>query len=128
MTFFESATGGSLGWKIKGSLDPTFEEVAFSLEPSTTSNPKIGEAKTPFGYHIIMVSFERLFPLLDISGTWFITGFIGRGAEIKNGQPHVFQRALVCTKEPAISDDSLNSFFIFPVMQDGHDTRPRVQP
>lgn len=50
------AAGGSLGWKTKGSLDPTFEEVAFSLQPSTTSSPIIGEAKTPFGYHIIMVS------------------------------------------------------------------------
>ncbi|KAL7946308.1 FKBP-like protein [Trichoderma barbatum] len=51
--------GGSLGWKTKGSLDPTFEEVAFSLEPSTTSSPKIGEAKTPFGYHIIMVEGRK---------------------------------------------------------------------
>ena len=50
-------TGGSLGWKSKGSLDPQFEEVAFALEPSTTSSPKIGEAKTGFGYHIIMVSY-----------------------------------------------------------------------
>ncbi|KAK4070167.1 uncharacterized protein Triagg1_6588 [Trichoderma aggressivum f. europaeum] len=56
---FLFAAGGSLGWKIKGSLDPTFEEVAFSLEPSTTSNPKIGEAKTPFGYHIIMVEGRK---------------------------------------------------------------------
>ncbi|QUC18567.1 uncharacterized protein UV8b_02808 [Ustilaginoidea virens] len=47
--------GGALGWKSKGSLDPRFEEVAFTLEPSTTSSPKLGEAKTEFGYHIIMV-------------------------------------------------------------------------
>ncbi|KAI9166760.1 ribosomal protein S22, S8 family [Paramyrothecium foliicola] len=47
--------GGSLGWKTKGSLDPAFEEVAFALEPSTTASPKIGEVKTGFGYHIIMV-------------------------------------------------------------------------
>lgn len=94
MIFFLFAAGGSLGWKIKGSLDPTFEEVAFSLEPSTTSNPKIGEAKTPFGYHIIMVSFERLFSLLGISGTRFITGFIGRGAQIKNGKPHVLSESI----------------------------------
>lgn len=50
------ASGGALGWKPKGSFDPKFEEVAFALDPSTTSNPKIGEAKTEFGYHIIMVS------------------------------------------------------------------------
>ncbi|KID79946.1 Peptidyl-prolyl cis-trans isomerase PIN4, partial [Metarhizium brunneum ARSEF 3297] len=49
--------GGALGWKTKGSLDPKFEEAAFALEPSTTNNPKIAEAKTEFGYHIIMVSF-----------------------------------------------------------------------
>lgn len=48
--------GGSLGWKIKGSLDPTFEEAAFALEPSTTGSPKFVEVKTGFGYHIIMVS------------------------------------------------------------------------
>jgi len=47
--------GGSLGWKTRGSLDPKFEEVAFALEASSTGNPKIGEAKTGFGYHIIMV-------------------------------------------------------------------------
>lgn len=51
--------GGSLGWKTKGSLDPKFEEVAFALEPSSTSSPKFAEVKTEFGYHIIMVSFCR---------------------------------------------------------------------
>jgi NIMA-interacting peptidyl-prolyl cis-trans isomerase 4 len=52
-------TGGALGWKVKGSLDPKFEEIAFALEPSTTNSPKYGEAKTEFGYHIIMVSMLR---------------------------------------------------------------------
>ena len=47
--------GGSLGWKSRGSLDPKFEQVAFNLEASSTGNPKYGEAKTGFGYHIIMV-------------------------------------------------------------------------
>ncbi|KFH48921.1 Peptidyl-prolyl cis-trans isomerase-like protein [Hapsidospora chrysogenum ATCC 11550] len=51
--------GGSLGWKAKGSLDPKFEEVAFALEPSSTSNPKIAEVKTKFGYHIIMVEGRK---------------------------------------------------------------------
>lgn len=51
--------GGSLGWKTRGSLDPKFEAVAFALEASTTSNPKIGEAKTEFGYHIIMVEGRK---------------------------------------------------------------------
>jgi len=51
--------GGSLGWKIRGSLLPAFEEVAFELEPSTTSNPKYGECKTNEGYHIIMVEGRK---------------------------------------------------------------------
>ncbi|EJT78820.1 hypothetical protein GGTG_03916 [Gaeumannomyces tritici R3-111a-1] len=51
--------GGSLGWKAKGTLKAEFEAVAFSLEPSTTSSPKIGEAKTAFGYHIIMVEGRK---------------------------------------------------------------------
>ncbi|GKT47934.1 peptidyl-prolyl cis-trans isomerase PIN4 [Colletotrichum spaethianum] len=44
------------GWKTKGSLDPKFEDVAFALTTSTTASPVYGEAKTEFGYHIIMVS------------------------------------------------------------------------
>jgi len=51
--------GGSLGWKARGSLDPQFESVAFALEPSTTASPKYGEAKTGFGYHIIMVEGRK---------------------------------------------------------------------
>ncbi|CAH0026936.1 unnamed protein product [Clonostachys rhizophaga] len=51
--------GGSLGWKTKGSLDPKFEEVAFALEPSSTSSPKFAEVKTEFGYHIIMVEGRK---------------------------------------------------------------------
>ncbi|KAH8894961.1 peptidyl-prolyl cis-trans isomerase PIN4 [Thozetella sp. PMI_491] len=51
--------GGSLGWKSKGSLAPQFEAVAFALETSTTGNPTIGEAKTEFGYHIIMVEGRK---------------------------------------------------------------------
>ncbi|TLS23041.1 uncharacterized protein PpBr36_06073 [Pyricularia pennisetigena] len=51
--------GGALGWKAKGTLKAEFEAVAYALEPSTTSNPKIGEAKTGFGYHIIMVEGRK---------------------------------------------------------------------
>ncbi|KAI1612219.1 peptidyl-prolyl cis-trans isomerase NIMA-interacting 4 [Exophiala viscosa] len=32
--------GGSLGWKVRGSLHGDFEKVAYDLEPSTTANPK----------------------------------------------------------------------------------------
>jgi len=48
-----------LGWKKRGDLDPTFEEAAFSLEASTTANPKYVEVKTGFGYHIIMVEGRK---------------------------------------------------------------------
>jgi hypothetical protein len=67
--------GGSLGWKAKGSLHPKFEEVAYALETSTTGNPKIGEAKTDFGYHIIMVS--RI-SLLKLTCVYAASNFISR--------------------------------------------------
>ncbi|KAL5337666.1 hypothetical protein BJX70DRAFT_368894 [Aspergillus crustosus] len=51
--------GGSLGWKIRGSLDSTFEKAAYELEPSTTGNPKYVDVKTGFGYHIIMVEGRK---------------------------------------------------------------------
>ncbi|KAM7223883.1 putative peptidyl-prolyl cis-trans isomerase nima-interacting 4 [Rhypophila decipiens] len=51
--------GGALGWKTKGSLAPEFEAVAYGLENSTTASPKYGEAKTEFGYHIIMVEGRK---------------------------------------------------------------------
>lgn len=52
-------TGGSLGWKTRGSLDGAFEKTAYELEPSSTSSPKYGEVKTGFGYHIIMVEGRK---------------------------------------------------------------------
>ncbi|MCJ1372588.1 Peptidyl-prolyl cis-trans isomerase pin4 [Loxospora ochrophaea] len=51
--------GGSLGWKVRGSLDAAFEKAAYDLEPSTTGNPKFGEVKTGHGYHIIMVEGRK---------------------------------------------------------------------
>ncbi|KAF6222660.1 hypothetical protein HO133_000707 [Letharia lupina] len=51
--------GGSLGWKVRGSLDAAFEKAAYDLEPSTTGNPKYVEVKTGHGYHIIMVEGRR---------------------------------------------------------------------
>ena len=52
-------TGGSLGWKIRGSLVAEFEKAAFDLEPSTTANPKWVEVKTGHGYHIVMVEGRK---------------------------------------------------------------------
>jgi NIMA-interacting peptidyl-prolyl cis-trans isomerase 4 len=40
-------------------LDPIFEAVAFELEASTVNAPKYAEAKTGFGYHIIMVDGRK---------------------------------------------------------------------
>jgi len=51
--------GGSLGWKLRGSLMGDFETVAYELEPSTTAKPKWGEVKTKEGYHILMVEGRR---------------------------------------------------------------------
>ncbi|EEQ83726.1 Peptidyl-prolyl cis-trans isomerase pin4 [Blastomyces dermatitidis] len=51
--------GGSLGWKVRGSLHGDFEKVAYELETSTTANPKWAEVKTGFGYHIIMVEGRK---------------------------------------------------------------------
>jgi NIMA-interacting peptidyl-prolyl cis-trans isomerase 4 len=51
--------GGSLGWKVRGSLDSIFEKAAYDLEPSTTNNPKYVDVKTSFGYHIIMVEGRK---------------------------------------------------------------------
>ncbi|KAI1475992.1 FKBP-like protein [Daldinia eschscholtzii] len=51
--------GGSLGTQRKGSLQPEFEEVAFALPESKGSNLNIGEAKTAFGYHLIVVEERK---------------------------------------------------------------------
>lgn len=51
--------GGSLGWKVRGSLDAAFEKAAYDLEPSSTGNPKYVEVKSGHGYHIIMVEGRR---------------------------------------------------------------------
>ncbi|KAF7180730.1 hypothetical protein CNMCM7691_010021 [Aspergillus felis] len=51
--------GGSLGWKVRGSLNGDFEKAAYELEPSTTASPKYVEVKTGFGYHIIMVEGRK---------------------------------------------------------------------
>lgn len=51
--------GGSLGWKVRGSLHGEFEKVAYELVPSTTSNPTYAEVKTTHGYHIIMVEGRK---------------------------------------------------------------------
>lgn len=52
-------SGGSLGWKTRGSLDGAFEKTAYELEPSSTGSPKYAEVKTGFGYHIIMVEGRK---------------------------------------------------------------------
>ncbi|ORY14923.1 hypothetical protein BCR34DRAFT_478754 [Clohesyomyces aquaticus] len=51
--------GGSLGWKVRGSLLPEFEKLAYELEPSTTGIPKWGEVKTGEGYHVVMVEGRK---------------------------------------------------------------------
>ncbi|MEK6374431.1 MAG: peptidylprolyl isomerase [Acidobacteriota bacterium] len=46
-----ASSGGDLGWKAKGELDPAFEEAAWNLQPGMMS----GVIETQYGYHIIMV-------------------------------------------------------------------------
>ncbi|RDL32111.1 putative Peptidyl-prolyl cis-trans isomerase pin4 [Venustampulla echinocandica] len=55
----KARAGGALGWKRRGDLEPAFETVAFELEASTTANPRYAEAKTGFGYHIMMVEGRK---------------------------------------------------------------------
>ncbi|KAF8311857.1 FKBP-like protein [Clavulina sp. PMI_390] len=56
----KAKAGGSLGWMIRGSMVGDFQEVAFSLTPSTVDKPiTSGLVKTKFGYHIIMVEGRR---------------------------------------------------------------------
>lgn len=51
--------GGSLGWKVRGSLLQDFEKVAFALDVSTVQKPVVGEVKTSEGWHLIMVEGRR---------------------------------------------------------------------
>ncbi|TFL04679.1 hypothetical protein BDV98DRAFT_501644, partial [Pterulicium gracile] len=56
----KAKAGGSLGWKIRGSMVGPFQEVAFALTPSTVDKPIFSPlVKTNFGYHIIMVEGRR---------------------------------------------------------------------
>ncbi|KAF9225830.1 FKBP-like protein, partial [Gyrodon lividus] len=56
----KAKAGGSLGWMTRGSMVGPFQDVAFSLSPSTVDKPLISPlVKTNFGYHIIMVEGRR---------------------------------------------------------------------
>ena len=46
-----AASGGKLGYFVRGSLFPEYEEVAFSLSPGEVSDP----FKTDVGYHIVLL-------------------------------------------------------------------------
>ena len=51
----KARSGGSLGWMTRSGLVQEFSSVAFDLAPSTLDKPIIGQVKTKFGYHLIMV-------------------------------------------------------------------------
>ena len=53
--------GGDLGWFTTGTLEDSFEDVAFSLKAGELSEV----VQTPFGYHVIRVSERRRVPLTD---------------------------------------------------------------
>jgi peptidyl-prolyl cis-trans isomerase C len=46
-----AASGGDLGWIVKGQTDPAFEQAAWSMKPGTLS----GIVQSKFGYHLILV-------------------------------------------------------------------------
>jgi peptidyl-prolyl cis-trans isomerase C len=50
-----ASQGGDLGWVGKGTLDPTFEAVAFSLQPGVIS-PVV---ESRFGFHLIFVEDKK---------------------------------------------------------------------
>lgn len=50
-----ASVGGELGWVSKGSLDPKFEEAAFSMPANTMS----GIVESQFGYHLIFVEDKK---------------------------------------------------------------------
>ena len=55
----KAKSGGDLGWKQRTDLVGVFADCAFGLTPSTTDKPVLGQVKTKFGYHIIMVEGRR---------------------------------------------------------------------
>jgi len=56
----KAKAGGSLGWKVRGSMVGPFQEAAFALAPSTVDKPILSPLiKTAHGYHIILVEGRR---------------------------------------------------------------------
>ena len=57
----KARSGGDLGWMTRGSMVGPFQDAAFALPNSNTSNPIYTDppVKTKFGYHIIMVEGKK---------------------------------------------------------------------
>jgi parvulin-like peptidyl-prolyl isomerase len=53
--------GGDLGWFTGGTLEDTFEKVAFTIQPGKLSDL----VQTPFGYHLILVTERRQKPMSE---------------------------------------------------------------
>lgn len=68
--------GGRLGYAKKGVFDPKFEEVLFSMEVNTVSEP----VKTSFGYHLIKLNGVDKKPYADLGEV-----YASLEAELKRG-------------------------------------------
>tara|TARA_B100000029_G_scaffold500808_1_gene573118 strand:- start:2145 stop:3404 length:1260 start_codon:yes stop_codon:yes gene_type:complete len=80
-----SKNGGSLGYTLRGSLVPAYEEVAYSLSVGEVSEP----FESPFGFHLVLLE--------------------GRVGE-KINSSHILKRVVFDENDFAVSLDSLNFF------------------
>lgn len=57
----KARSGGDLGWMTRGSMVGPFQDAAFALTVSTTSQPVYTDppVKTKHGYHVIMIEGKK---------------------------------------------------------------------
>ncbi|GAA6064775.1 hypothetical protein JCM10212_006324 [Sporobolomyces blumeae] len=55
----KARSGGSLGWVNRSGMIGAFQEVCFTIPPSTCAAPDYRQIKSKFGYHIVMVEDRK---------------------------------------------------------------------